>query len=272
MIAELLALGSAFSFGWSDFSGGVAAKRAPATTVVFYSHVVGIALGLVLAMLLPGSPVPGTWAAGGLAGLSGAVGLVALYQGLANGRMAVVAPVSALLSTGLPVLYGVVTGERLGTAGWVGVAVALVAIVLVSVNGSIAGSGLREAIVAGIGFAGFFLALSVTTLGEGLWPLVPARMASLALLGVLLVTRTGTAKLPRAALVPTVLAGAGDMAANALYLASVQRGLLTSTVVLASLYPVVTVLAGRLVLRERVAPLQWIGIVAAVAAVTLLAG
>jgi len=97
-------------------------------------------------------------------------------------------------------------------------------------------------------------------------------MVSIITLAGLLLVRKRPFSLPAPARAPMALAGTGDMAANTLYLAAVQRGLLSSAVVLASLYPVVTVLAGRLVLREHVSPLQWIGIALAVVAVTLLAG
>jgi uncharacterized membrane protein len=272
VISELLALASAVSFGLSDFSGALGAKRAPATVVVFVAHCVGLMVALGLAVLLPGSPTGATVVAGALGGLSGAVGLVALYQGLAGGRMAVVAPVSAVVGTTVPVLWGLGSGERLGAGGSIGVVLAILAIVLVSVNGSIVSSGLREASIAGIGFAGFFIALSFTDVDTGLWPLVPARIVSIVLLGSLLSIRRRRIFLPVGSRLPVVLAGAGDTAANALYLAAVQRGLLSSAVVLSSLYPVVTVLAGRVVLREHVAPLQWLGIGMAVGVVALLAG
>lgn len=272
MSADLLALAAAVSFGLSDFSGGIAARRAPATVVVFFAHIVGLGVGLGLAVALPGSPIGSTFVAGAVGGLSGAIGLVALYQGLATGRMAVVAPVSAVVGTGVPVLWGFVSGEQLGASGWLGVVLALAAVVLVSVNGSISGSGLREALIAGLGFAGFFLALSFTSIDEGLWPLVPARLVSIVMLGALLLARGRPFSVARPARATLVLAGIGDMAANALYLAAVQRGLLSSAVVLSSLYPVVTVLAGRFILAEHVAPLQWTGILVAVVAVALLAG
>jgi drug/metabolite transporter (DMT)-like permease len=271
VISSLLALASAFSFGWSDFAGGIAAKRAPATVVVAFAHAIGLVVAVSLAVAFPGDPVRTTWIAGAGAGVSGAVGLVALYRGLATGRMALVAPVSALIATALPVMVGFSAGDRLGGRSWICVGTAIVAIVLVSATGRLAGSGMREAAVAGLGFAGFFLALSVTDVGEGLWPLVPARATSLLMLTVVVLGRGGRLRLEPSARAPTLLAGVGDVAANALYLAAVQRGLLTSTVVLSSLYPVVTVIAGRLVLKEDVAQTQWVGIALAVVAVALMA-
>lgn len=271
MIADLLALGSALIFGASDFSGGIASRRAPATVVVVFAQAIGLALAAILAMALPGTPTGTTWTAGAIAGVSGSIGLVALYHGLATGRMAVVAPISSILGTGIPVIYGIVGGERPGLTSYVGFAVALLAIVAVSWTGAIRGSGIGEAIVAGVGFAGFFIALAATSESEGLWPLVPARIASISLVLMVLAVRRTRPSLPTNARGAVVAAGAGDMIANGLYLAAAQRGLLSSTVVLASLYPVFTVLLGRFVAKEHIAAVQWVGIVLAMTAVGLLA-
>ncbi|MDH4119065.1 MAG: DMT family transporter [Acidimicrobiia bacterium] len=271
MIADLLALGAAAAFGASDFSGGLAARRLAAPVVVVASQVIGVPIGIALALLIGGSSSGSSLIAGGIAGVAGGIGLVALYHGLAQGRMAVVAPVSAVVGTGVPVVYGVLGGERPDVSAWAGIVLALVAIVFISASGSVRGSGLRDAVIAGLGFAGFFIALSDTSVDDGLWPLIPARLASMALIGVFVVARRVAARPERGALAPVVAAGIGDMIANALYLGAVQRGLLTSAVVLSSLYPAFTVLLGRFVAHETVTPRQWLGLGLALCAVVLLA-
>jgi drug/metabolite transporter (DMT)-like permease len=268
---EVLALASAVMFGVTDYVGGVTAKRAPAPLVVFWAHLAGAGLAVLTAAWVGVGGMTGdVWLWGSVAGVGGAVGLVALYGGLATGRMAVVSPVSAVVGTSLPVAYGVGRGERPELTVWVGIGVALVAIFLVSSSGSIRGSGLREGLLAGVGFGSFFIALANTGSADGLWPLVPARLSSLVVLAALLAGRKALAPLPRVARVGAIGAGAGDMASNLLYLAAVHRGTVATVVVLASLYPAVTVLAARTITKEPVGAIQWLGVGMAVTAVVLI--
>jgi drug/metabolite transporter (DMT)-like permease len=184
--------------------------------------------------------------------------------------MAVVAPVSAVSATAIPVGVGFGLGERFPTAVWIGVALAIPAMYLVGAGGKVAGSGLGLGLLAGVGFAGFFVALSASSDTAGLWPLIPARFASMTLVGAVAAVRRENLSPPPDRLI-VAAAGAGDMAANLAYLLAVQQGPLTSTVVLASLYPAVTVLLARTVLHEAIRRSQWGGIVLAVAAVALIA-
>ena len=104
----LFGLASAASWGAGDFSGGLAAKRSPVYSVVILSQLVGLVLLVALALLLSEPfPTPSDLLWGAAAGLVGGLGLMALYQGLATGRMGVVAPVNAVVSAALPVLFGI---------------------------------------------------------------------------------------------------------------------------------------------------------------------
>lgn len=271
-MSSLLALLSALTFGVSDFMGGIASRRLAVWLVVFWSHVVGLLVALALAPLLGGTLDGSTLVWGGVAGLAGVVGLLALYAGLAGGRMAVVAPVSAVVSAAVPAIGGVVIGERLDRSTLAGVTLALPAIVLVSAGRSLRAAGFGNGLLAGLGFAGFFVALALTPDSGGLWALVPARAVSLVVVGSILGFRGHMALPGRSRLLLLLAAvGAGDMLANVFYLLAVQRGLLTSTVVLTSLYPAVTVMLARIVLAERIRSWQWLGIALAVAAVALIA-
>lgn len=254
----------------SDFLGGLASKRAGAFAVVLWSQMVGLGVAVVSAPLLAGTSHASDLVWGAMAGASGGLGLLALYAGLATGRMAVVAPVSAVCGTALPVGVGLVLGERFDAGVWVGVALAIPAVYLVGAGGRVQGSGLMLGVLAGLGFAGFFVSLAATADEAGLWPLVPARVASMTIVWVVARGRREPLTIPSGRRL-VVAAGAGDMSANIAYLLAVQSGPLTSTVVLASLYPAVTVLLARIVLSEQIRRTQWLGIALAVTAVTLIA-
>ena len=270
-MSSLLALLSALTFGVSDFFGGIATRRVAVWLVVFWSHLVGLLIALVAAPFMGGGLSAATILWGAVAGVAGVAGLLALYAGLAAGRMAVVAPVSAVVSAVVPAVGGLVMGDRLDLSSTIGVVLAIPAIVLVSAGRSMRAAGMGNGLLAGLGFAGFFLALALAPDSGGLWALVPARSASVAAVAVVLVWR-------RAMVVPgspdlrlIAAVGAGDMAANIFYLLAVQRGILASTVVLTSLYPAVTVILARVLVAEQIRSWQWLGIGMTVAAVALIA-
>jgi drug/metabolite transporter (DMT)-like permease len=276
-MAVLLALCSAATYGVGDFFGGLAAKRAPAAAVLLWSHLVGVALLAATALLLGGELTGRDVALGAVGGLAGAAGVGLLYQALSIGPMSAVAPVTALLSAAVPIVAGLAQGERPGATVALGMAAALVAIVLVSAEGG--GSyrpsdmrGVTLALGAGLGFGLFFVALSFTSDDSGVWPLVGARVASVLVVGTLALTGRVSAEVPSGR--PRLLtagAGALDVAANVLYLLAIREGLLSVVSVLSSLYPVSTVVLAHLVLRERYARLQRIGMAIALPAAILMA-
>ena len=276
-MAVLLALCCAATYGIGDFCGGMAARRVPATTVLLWSHLLGLALLLAAAPLVGGSAGGDDLLIGGLGGLAGAAGVGLLYKGLSVGPMSVVAPITALLSATVPIVVGLAQGDRPSAGVVVGMVGALAAIVLVSAEGG--GSlrpadlrGVAFALGAGLGFGVFFVALSYTGDASGIWPLVAARGASVTVVG-------GLALLGRVARTPpasgarsfTAVAGALDAAANVLYLLAVREGLLSVVSVLAALYPVGTVVLARVVLKERFVALQRIGMAIALPAAILMA-
>lgn len=276
-MAALLALFSAAVYGVGDFSGGMAARRVPATTVLLWSHLIGFVLLLAATPLLGGHPDGGDLLLGLAGGLAGAVGVGLLYKGLAVGPMSVVAPITALLSALVPVLVGVLQGERprLGVA--LGMAAALASIVLVSAQGGGSlrpadPSGVLFALGAGLGFGLFFVALSYTGDDSGIWPLVATRVASVSSVGALALLGKVSREAPRGeARRLTGVAGTLDATANVLYLLAVRRGLLSVVSVLAALYPVSTVVLARAVLKERFGTLQRIGMAIAIPAAVLIA-
>ncbi|SNS58594.1 Uncharacterized membrane protein [Geodermatophilus saharensis] len=277
-MALVLALASAVVYGMADFCGGIASRRAAAATVVAISQAAGL---VVVALLLPwlgGEPVRADLVWGAVAGIAGGAGLLLFYRALATGVMSVVAPVTAVSAAALPVLAGLALGERLGAAAAVGIVLALAAVVLVSAEGGL--SSLRAArlgstgpaLAAGAGFGLFFVLLERTGDDAGLTPLAAARVVSVLLVGALALATVRSLRVPGRVLPVVLLAGVGDMAANALFLLATQAGgQLAITGVLASLYPASTVVLAQVLLRERLAGAQRAGLAVATAAVVLIA-
>jgi drug/metabolite transporter (DMT)-like permease len=276
VVVALLALCSAVTYGVGDFCGGMAARRVPATTVLLWSHVLGLVLLAGSTFVVHGEAVGGDVVMGALGGLAGAAGVGLLYRGLSVGPMSVVAPITALLTAAVPVLAGFAEGERPRVGAIIGMGAALVAIVLVSAEG---GGSLRPsdtrgvvyALGAGLGFGLLFVVLSHTGDDAGMWPLVAARGASVTVVGaaalVGVISRTPPTPGARA---NTAAAGALDAGANVLFLLAVRDGLVSIVSVLAALYPVATVVLARVVLHERFAPLQRLGMAVAIPATILM--
>jgi drug/metabolite transporter (DMT)-like permease len=276
-VAALLALASALVYGTADFCGGLATRRASAQAVVAGSQGAGLVLLLALLPWLGGSASWGDlgWAAA--AGAAGNVGLVLFYRALAGGVMSVVAPVTAVCAAAVPVLVGLALGDRVGALAAVGIALALVAVVLVSAEEGLAAlrrtrpAGLGIPLLAGVGFGLFFVLLDRTSADAGLTPLVASRGTAVVLLVLLALGRRRPLRLSRPAVPLVVLGGALDVSANALFLGATQQpGQLAVVGVLASLYPVSTVVLAQVVLRERLVPAQFAGLGAAVLAVVLI--
>ena len=276
-MAVLLALVSALVYGTADFCGGLAARRAPAQAVVAASQAVGLGLLVVLLPWLGGAASAADFAWAAAAGIAGAMGLVLFYRSLATGVMSVVAPVTALCAAAVPVLFGLAGGERLGLLAAAGIALALVAVVLVSAEEGL--SGLRRVrpgalgvpLLAGVGFGLFFVLLDRTSPDSGITPLLATRGTAVVLLVLLALAGRRSLRVPRPALPMVVLGGALDVTGNALYLLATQQpGPLAVLGVLASLYPVSTVVLAQVVLRERLVPAQAAGLGAAALAVVLI--
>ncbi|GAA3441768.1 hypothetical protein Pve01_16500 [Planomonospora venezuelensis] len=276
MTAVVLATACALVYGTADFFGGLATRRSRVMAVVVLSQLAGLVLVAALLPVLPGAPTAGGLAWGMAAGVSGGVALVLFYRALATGVMSVVAPVTATTSAGLPVLFGLAAGERPEPVALGGVALALVAVVLVSRDSSPASAGrgrgpVLSALAAGAGFGGFFILLDQVPDGGGMWPLFGARLASVSLIALLALGARRTLRPGPGALGTIVVAGVLDMVANVLFLLATERGMLALVGVLASLYPASTLLLARYVLGERLNAVQTAGIGCTLAAVALIA-
>jgi drug/metabolite transporter (DMT)-like permease len=228
---------------------------------------------VLLAVVLPlfgGHAVPADVGWGALCGVAGAVAIACLYRGLAIGTMGVVSPISAVLGASIPLLYGLVfRGEHPSLIAYAGIIAAIAAVVFVSAEPGARAQrttlfppGLPEALLAGVGFGAYFIALAQTRADAGMVPLLAARLTSVILLvaGGLAFGGRANVTLARPAFVLTAMCGALDVTANVLYIVAAHHGLLAIVAVLTSLYPAATVGLAAIVLRERLGRLQWIGV------------
>lgn len=280
-MAILLALLSALSYGLSDFVGGLVSRRASAWSVAVVGQSAAVACTAVAAVFVTGSATGHDFAWAAVGGVASGVGTGFLYRGFSSGRMGVVAPISAVGSALVPVLAGVAGGERPDLLVWLGVGLAVPAIWLVSSApraGDAAGRtplavGAVDGVLAGLGFGGLFAALGQVPDGAGLWPLTLTQVVTVPTV-VVIATLLRTSWWPRGRAVrAAALTGPLGAMATVLFLFAAQRGFLTVTGVLASLYPAATVLLAAQVLKERVHRAQAGGLVlCAVSVVLVVAG
>lgn len=270
-----LAVLASMVYGSADFLGGLASRKTSALTVVTLSQGVGLFVVLATIPFFPAARAATSDVAwGAAAGMAGAVGVGLLYYALAIGTMSIVAPVTAIFAVLVPFAVGIVQGERPTALAVSGVAVAVVAIVLVSQTPADVeqhAAQLRSIVIAvlsGIAIGLFLVALDGASDEAGLWTLVIARIASLVLLlPVALIRGIWPA---RGSVGPIIAAGVLDMSANIFYLLAVARGMLSIVATLVALYPAATVILARIVYGERLRLRQQWGVVCAIAAVALI--
>ncbi len=273
----ILSLLSALFYGLGDFSGGFATRKNPLLIVVTVSQIGGAALALIFA-LADGAPFPGlvdvAWAA--LAGFSGLLGIMMLYRGIARGIVAIVSPLSALVSALMPSAFGLFLGERPSVFAMAGALLCLPAIFLLSwerggaVDKARRADSILNGLAAGVGFGLFFIALSRTGHSSGIWPAFIARATSLASLLAALAVLRRPLRLARGGRLPAVTAGLSDMGANILFLLASRTGLLSIVSVVSSLFPAPTVILARIFLKERIPPARVAGLGLALAGVALI--
>lgn len=272
----LLSLFAAASYGLGDFNGGLFSRRGGAWAVSLVAQLAGTALVLVLVVFDGGSPTGTDLAWAAVAGVGNGFGTAFLYRGLASGRMGVVAPVSGVGAVLVPVVVGLLTGERPGAPVWIGVLLALPAIWLVSREpvtdareGS--GSGVLDGVLAGLGFGTLFAALAQIPAEAGFLPLALNQLvAGGAIIVVALSLRQDW--VPRNAYaLGGAISGALGALATGLFQVATHHGYLTVAAVITSLYPAVTVLLAATVLREHVHRAQAIGLGMCAGAVVLVA-
>ncbi len=273
IFAALIALVAAICWGTGDFSGGLASRRSDPLSAVLLSYCVGLIMMVILALVRREQfTTPSDLVWGALSGLSGMVGVGLLFRGFTQGRMGIVSPVSAVLSSALPVIFAALTKGLPRELQLAGFGVALVGLWLLARPERVVGrpKGLGMAILAGIGFGGFFIGLGQVGKEAVFWPLAAGRAASIiAMLIFMLVTRRKV-KPQRSALGFYLLTGVLDVSGNLFFLLATQLGRLDVTAVLGSFYPAVTAFVAWWAIKERLTRLQVIGIGAAVMAIVMI--
>jgi drug/metabolite transporter (DMT)-like permease len=232
----------------------------PTVAVLLVSQAFGLGAAVLLVVALRDAP-PGAhiFLLSAAAGVVGVAALGLLFRGLAVGRMSIVAPLSAIGGGVLPVAWGLLRGERPSALALAGVGLALVAAAVVGRGAEhdpapaisprlelALGAG------AGMGFGVVFILLAESSSGSGMWPVLIARCASVPLLAIVAVVLGISPRVARTDLAPVAGAGLFDVAANALVVLAVRRGLLSLVAPVASLYPATTVVLARFVLHERI--------------------
>ncbi|HEY6935411.1 MAG TPA: EamA family transporter [Marmoricola sp.] len=278
MVAILLALLSAASYGVSDFIGGLVSRRVSAWSVAVVGQVSATLCTALAAVVLGGTPSEPAFLWAGVGGVASGIGTGFLYRGFSTGRMGVVAPISAVGSAVVPMLAGVATGERPGPVVWVGLVLAAPAIWLVSstpghATGATLGSrasGAVDGVLAGLGFGGLFACLGQVPAGSGMWPLALAQLISVPAV-IAIASGLRAPWRPRDRQVGlAALTGPFGAGATVLFLLATHHGFLTVTGVLASLYPAATVLLAARVLREPIHRAQAGGLVLCAVSVALV--
>lgn len=277
MLALAFALGTAAAWGAADFLGGLTTRGLPLLVVLGVSQTFGAALLVVaLAVTRPDLPAVRDVAWGLAAGVVLAVGLAALYSGMARGVMSIVSPVSAT-GASIPIVYGVLRGERPSVLQWTGIALALVSVIVVSRRPGVAAGGaarpvgLGLALLAAASFGTFFVTAELAGRSGVLNATLAQRCGLLLVVAAALVATRPALSVPGGRVAPLFVIGLLDTSATGLYVAAAGEGLTSVVAVVASLYPAVTIVLAYAVLRERLAPSQGVGAAGALAGVVLMA-
>lgn len=296
MLAVALGFTGAILFGGADFIGGLASKRISAMKVTLLSGLAGFCVAIAGSFIIPSEMSLSALFWGAMAGIVGSAAILLLYASLAIGPMSILSPLGAFVSAVVPVTWALLSGETLGPIGIAGIGVGLIAVVLVgfvpeknAVRPSL--KGLSMAVGAGILIGAFLIFIKQAPSDAGLIPLISNRIVSASIMGIAIAV-TALVRVRRQARAATVgndvtsvtfaagwrpglrlalLGGLIDGTGNALLLLGIQIGDLSVMSVLTAMYPAGTIILAGIVLKERVAPVQAIGLVLAIAAAALLA-
>jgi drug/metabolite transporter (DMT)-like permease len=290
LVTPFLALLAAASWGVGDFAGGITARLSNTFMAVLLAQGVGLVVAAVL-LLLSSEPMPTNEALlwGAAAGVLGTFGLGSFYLALSRGTMGLVAPATALLAAAWPAAWSLLRGDSVNTLALLGMLVALVAIVLISLPDrrlgtptmpTYHGSRRQEWLLilgAAIGFGGFFLLIDASHGAGGAvwWPLLMVKLSGVLAVVLAVAVLVPAGRFPGIRLGVAVLwmgciAGIGDLGGNLFFVLASDEGELAVVIVLTSLYPVVTAILARIFLHERLSPLRLLGVALAITGVILI--
>ena len=271
-------IAAVFLWGASDFSGGYGVRRANAFVFTAFSHFCAFSLMLLIS-LGEHAPLPSRasmiWSV--LAGLLGGVALALFYRALASGQMGLAAPTAALIGAAIPTLADIALEGAPSRWSIAGFTLAVLAIWLITRpepqgNNDATGhpKGVAMAALAGVGFAAFYMCMHQTT-GSPIFVAAIGRIASFVATAVVVIATSAPLALELPSIGIAMLAGFLDISGSALYIYASQRGRLDEAVVITSLYPAITVLLARIVLKEHFSRWKFVGLLAALAAVPMIA-
>ena len=272
MFAAALALAAAASWGVGDFLGGLKSRSLNPVAILIVAQPIGLTL-LAIWVAVRGQGPPGSevlWAC--LAAVLGTTGLIAFYKGMAAGALSIVAPIAGA-GAAIPVIWGLAHGDHPSGYQELGFAAALIGVVLASFErrpeAARLAAGVGWAVIAMLAFGAYYIPMHEASHGDFLWAAFVFRLTSTTLIAAAwLVVRPSSAR--RADLPVLASIGILDTGGNVFFAAASAKGLVSVVSILASLYPVVTVLLARAVLHERVHRSQELGIVLALAGIVLI--
>lgn len=277
MLSIIFGLSAALGWGAADFTGGLASRRTGAYRAVLYGEAVGLVF-IIVALFAIREPLPNLAPLGMalFAGAIGTTGLLLLFHAMESGKMSIATPVSALMAATLPVLAGTVMQGFPGLLTFLGFGLSLSAIWLISrEEGNHSRildhlSDLRLPLLAGLGFGTYFILVHEAAQQSTYWTMFASRIGGVLIMVVFMLTRRKNWQVSRDAWPLIILNGFLDIAGNGFYILASQIGRLDVAAVLSSLYPATTVLLAAILLKERVARSQAIGILLALTAILFL--
>ena len=274
LLGVFFALTSAAVWGSGDFSGGQATRKSHQYQVLMLAAFSGIVV-LVVSAIIRGEGLPSgrSFLWGAMAGFAGALGMAALYRALSMGHTASVAPPYPITCAALPVLFGILTAGLPKVTQLGGFAAAFLGIWLLSRTPSAGDKSFREgmilAFLSGIGFGGFFIFIAQVDKGQVFVPVLVARTVTLGI--ALIMLRVNHLPIPGLTSNPVaLLAGVLDTGGNIFYLLATQFTRLDIAALLSSFYPAGTVILASVILKEKVSPAQWGGMILCLLALTLI--
>jgi drug/metabolite transporter (DMT)-like permease len=284
VLTVILGFATALVYGFADFFGAIASRKILAVKVTAISGLVGLLFLLLLSPILGANFSTAAIVWGVAAGFASAIAMSALYASLAIGPISIVSPMSAVISAIVPLIFGFITGDRFGFLGWLALLVILIAVVLV---GFVPGENVRLpstralllATIAGTGIGIVLICLAQAPRDTGIASVILLRAVSASLLGIYLLftwmrtRRTSGESTPASSKfwIAAAVAGLFDSSANVFFTLGSRTGTLSVISVLTALYPLGTIILARVVLKERIAKVQMIGVLLALAGSAVLA-
>lgn len=272
----IFSLTAALFYGLADYSGSRASRFANSASITFFGQAVAfVALGVFLAIVkTPVMPLESwLWTTGG--GFGGALALVAFYKAMSMGSMTVIAPITAVIGLSVPVIAGVLSGERPSGSAWIGIllatiAVALVADVLDRHDLPTPPRVIWMAVAAGLGFGMIFVCMGNASHDHGVWPLFGQRLVSVPTVAAIALIQTRSISVPKRVILLSIAAGVLDTSANGLYLLATNAGLISIVSVVVAMYPVATIFLAMTLDHERLHKSQGVGLLLAITSLVLI--